>query len=99
MSEFQPPQEIQVALQKSTLLISLVSHPGWTQVFEPYLRGQVEDFKATILTGDFTDVGELKLNQEKLKFMQYILAWPAQQIAEAAEMEKNQRVKEASQSG
>jgi len=93
MSQFQPPQETQALIQKANKLRSLVANPGWTDVFEPHIREEIEGFKCTILTGDFTEIVELKANQEKLKFQEYVLSWVYGIIAEADELEKQETIR------
>lgn len=98
MTQFQPPQETQALIQKANKLRSLVANPGWTDVFEPHIREEIEGFKRVILTGDFTEIVELKANQEKLKFQEYVLSYVYGIIAEADELQKEDAIRVATKS-
>ena len=83
MSEHEPADENKAIIEKAAKLRSMTVSPGWTDVFEPHIRREIEGYRRDILTGEFGDLLELKASQEKLKYLEYMIDYPRQEIATA----------------
>ncbi|MHC4157106.1 MAG: hypothetical protein ACYST6_19620 [Planctomycetota bacterium] len=86
MSEHEPAAENQAVIEKASKLRSMTSSPGWTDVFEPHIRSEIERYRRDVLTGEFADLLELKISQQKLQYLEYMIDYPRQKIAEADQL-------------
>lgn len=94
MSEFEPIAENQAKIEKATKLRSMITSVGWTDVFAPHIQSEIEKYRRDILTGEFADLLELKVSQEKLKYLEYLLDYPRQEIAVADQILSDEAQKE-----
>ena len=93
----QKQQDNAQTIQDAKKLMDMVAMPGWKDIFEDYLKGEINKFKDRILEEDYDELLVLKVNQQTLKNYQALLDYVYNKIKEGNELLKDEYAKIANE--
>lgn len=95
MNENQPPEEISEALRKASKLRAMIASPGWHDIILPDLLEAKNGLEQELIRTEWTDIAEMNKCRYRLLAINEFLDRIDIAIDEAAEIEKESAIKEA----
>ncbi len=93
MSEFEPIADKQATVEKAAKLREMTQSRGWREVLVPELQQGIAEQKEILAASEFTDLLDVRLNQERIKFAQEIIDRVARIIKEADQIQHEEAMK------
>ena len=95
MNENQPPEEISEALRKASKLRAMIASPGWQDIILPDLLETKQGLEQELIRTEWNDLADMNKCRYRLLAINEFLDRIDIAIDEAAEIEKESAIKEA----